>query len=77
MGSERVISKMTVIAACLYIDGDDPIEKKNLKVQERGDNSWSKCFGVGLWDGIVSRGRHWSQAGARPDHHNDRRKDRD
>lgn len=77
MGSERVISKMTGITACLYIDGNDPVERKNLKVQDRGDNCWSKCFGVGLRDGIVPRGRHCSQAGARPGHHNDSREDRD
>lgn len=36
MRYKRVITEMTGITACLYIDGNDPVEMENLKVQEKG-----------------------------------------
>lgn len=78
MRYKRVITEMTGITTCLYIDGNDPVEMENLKVQEKGGvNCQSKCFGVRARGGIAPRRKHWSWPGARPGHHSNRREGRD
>lgn len=45
MGSERVISKTTGITACLYIDGDDPVERKLGRCRRGGTIAGANVLG--------------------------------